>query len=231
MRRGIAGLALAVAGVFAVGILVPASAASWVDQEWVTAPVGAVDCGEPGMVDATAWGRMLAGKVGTQALDPAAAIDGITVSNVEPATSSTASSAAAVTNLGNDAWTTSLNLAALGAVDLGAGVTLPLGTSAGVYTQYGRATSAGLSVGASGAITSNASGVASLDSPSSATPRNATVQLLDPPRLDGPVGGGNLGRTARRRATAGRDRRCPGVLRLVRAALGPARDPRLGADA
>jgi hypothetical protein len=177
MRRGIAGLALAVAAVLTAGILVPASAASWVDQEWVTAPVGAVECGTPGMVNSTAWGRMLAGKVGTQALDPVAAIDGITVANNEPAANSTASSAAAVTNLGNDAWTSSLNLATLGAVNLGAGVTLPLGTSAGVYTQYGRATSVGLSVGAAGAITSNASGVASLDSPSSATPRTATVQL------------------------------------------------------
>ena len=177
MRRGIAALTVVLTGVLTAALMVPASAAFWVDQEWVTTPVGAVDCGQTGMVDATAWGRMLTGQVGTQSLDPVAAIDGITVSNLDPATTSTASSAATVTNLGNDAWTSSLDLAALGVVDLGAGVTLPLGTSTGVYTQYGRATSAGLSVGASGAITSNGSGVASLDSPSSATPRTATIQL------------------------------------------------------
>ena len=177
MKRRVATLAIVVAGALTAGILVPASAASWADQEWATAPVGAVDCGEPGMVNATAWGRMLSGKVSTQALDPVAAIDGITVTNVQPATSSTATSSASVTDLGSDAWTSSLDLAAVGAVNLGAGVTLPFGTGTGVYTQYGRATSGGLSVGASGAITSNASGVASLDSPSSATPRTATVHL------------------------------------------------------
>lgn len=175
MRRGVAALAAAVTGVLALALAVPPSAASWVDTEWVSAPVGALQCGETGAVDATAWGRVLTGSLSGRSLEPVAAIDGLTVANT--GVSSTATSAAATTNLGSDAWTSSLGLAALSSLNVGGGVTLPFGTNTGSYTQYGRATSPGLSVGAAGAVTSAGSGVVALETPGAATPRLATLQL------------------------------------------------------
>lgn len=175
MRGRVAAFAAGVAGLLALAIAVPPSAASWRDEEWIASPVGAVECGDPGAVDATAWSRILTGTLLGQPLEPVAAIDGLTVTNT--GTTSTATSSAAVTDLGSDAWTSSLALSALSALSIGAGVTLPFGTNTGAYTQYARATSAGLSVGAAGAVTSAGSGVAALESPSSATPRVADLRL------------------------------------------------------
>jgi hypothetical protein len=177
VRRGIAALAAGIAAVVVAAVGIPVSAASWVDREWTTAQVGALDCDNAGVVNATAWGRVLTGAVSGQQLDPVAAIDGITVSNLAPATASSAVSAATTHSVTNDAWTTDLALTGLGAVTVGAGVSLPFGTNTGTYTQYGRATSSGLSVGASGAVTTAGNGVASLEPASSATPRLATVRL------------------------------------------------------
>lgn len=175
VRRGVAVLAAVVAGVLGIAIAVPPSAASWADREWVSAPIGASQCGDPELVDSTAWGRVLTGTLSGQSLDPVAAIDGITVSNT--ASASVATSAATVTSLGSDAWTSSLALSTLPGLSVGGGVTLPFGTNTGAYTQYGRATSAGVEVGASGAVTSAGSGVVALEAPASATPRLATLQL------------------------------------------------------
>jgi hypothetical protein len=175
VRRGVAAIAAAVAGILAAAIAVPPSAASWADQEWVAAPVVASRCGDPELVDATAWGRVATGTLLGQPLDPVAAIDGITVANT--GTSSAASSASVTTDLGSDAWTSSLALSTLSGLAIGGGVTLPLATNTGSYTQYGRATNAGLSVGAAGAVTSAGSGVVALEPPGSATPRVADLRL------------------------------------------------------
>lgn len=176
-KRALAVLAAGVAAVVVAAVGIPVSAASWADREGVTASVGALDCDDSGVVDATAWGRVLTGTLNGQSLAPVAAIDGVTVANFAPATTSSATSAATTHALTNDAWSTDLALTALGGVTVGAGVALPFGTGTGAYTQYGRATSSGLSVGASGALTTASNGVASLDSASSATPRLATLQL------------------------------------------------------
>ena len=177
MRRGIAMLAAGVAAVVVAALAIPVSAASWVDREWTTTSVGALSCANPGVANATSWGRVLTGTLSGRSLDPVAAIDGVTVANLAPATSSSATSAAATTSLGSDAWTTALALSTLPGLSLGAGVTLPFGTNTGAYTQYGRATSSGLSVGAAGAVTSAGSGVVALETPAAATPRLATLQL------------------------------------------------------
>jgi hypothetical protein len=177
VRPGVAALAVAVAAVVVAALGIPVSAASWVDREWTTASLTALDCDDPGVVDSTAWGRVLTGSLSGQTLDPVAAIDGITVSNLAPATVSSATSAATTHSVTNDAWTSDLGLTGLGSVTVGAGVSLPFGAGAGTYTQYGRATSSGLSVGAAGAVTTAADGVASLEPASSATPRLATLQL------------------------------------------------------
>lgn len=187
MRRVAAALATAVVAAVVAAVGIPVSGASWVDQEWAAAPVAALDCADPGVVDATAWGRMLTGSQAGQSLDPVAEIDGITVENLAPASTSAAESAAPVTSLGDDAWSTDFALTGLGGVTVSGGASLPFGANTGGYTQYARATSSGLSVGAAGAITTAGGGVVSLEPASSATPRLATVQLaplLDPSLAD-----------------------------------------------
>jgi predicted ribosomally synthesized peptide with SipW-like signal peptide len=162
----------------ATGLLVATpSLASWTDVEHVRSDAATADCTQPGSVDATAWGRMLTGTLLGTDLDPVAAIDGITVDNLDPALTSTATTAAVETDLGSDAWSADLALSVLSALDVGAGIPLPFDTDVGSYTQYGRATSDGISVGASGAVTSAAGGLASLDDPGTATPRLATLRL------------------------------------------------------
>ena len=158
-------------------IVVTPSLASWTDVEFVRTEAAAADCTAPGSVDTTAWGRMLTGTLLGTDLDPVAAIDGITVDNLAPALTSSATTAGVPTDLGSDAWSTDLALSVLSGLDVGAGIPLPFGTDTGAYTQYGRATSDGLSVGASGAITTAAGGLASLDDPGTAAPRLATLQL------------------------------------------------------
>lgn len=171
-----AALATLAAATTAIAVSTPMSLASWRDAEWVTATARVMECGDPETIDSTAWGRVLTGSLLGRPLDPIAAIDGITVTNTDEI--SVATSDADTNDVGEDAWTTDLNLAALSLLDLGAGVTLPFGTNTGVYTQYGRATSDGVSVGASGAVTSTG-GIASLEPPGSATPRLATLRLAD----------------------------------------------------
>lgn len=186
MRRAVAlGTAIVVAAVG--GVVVTPSAATWTDAEHVRAGAAATDCTQPGTVDATAWGRMLTGTLTGADLANVAAIDGITVSNTAPATTSTASTTGAATDLGDDAWSTDLALSALSSLDVGAGIPLPFGTNTGVVTQYGRATSTGVSVGASGAVTASSGGLVSLEAPGSATPRLAELRLST--LLDGALPG------------------------------------------
>lgn len=195
-------LALAVPAVLVGAVLVPASSASWVDEEFVAAGIGAADCAAPDTVDSTAWGRFLTGSMSGQALEPVAAIDGITVSNIDPAIASSATSASSVVDLGSDAWSTTVELDSLDGQPVGGGETLPFGpNNTGSYTQYGRATSGGLSVGASGAVTSAAGGVVSLETPGSATPRLATLTLSS--FLDPTLAGGTLGTTVSQLADVG----------------------------
>jgi hypothetical protein len=179
------GLALVV-GSGAVLVATP-SGASWTDAEYVRSDATAADCTVAGSVDTTAWGRMLTGTLLGTDLDPVAAIDGITVENLDPALTSSASTSAAATDLGSDAWSADLALSVLSALDVGAGIPLPFETDTGSYTQYGRATSDGFAVGAAGAVTAATGGLVSLDDPGSATPRLATLQLA--PLIDAALPG------------------------------------------
>lgn len=170
-------LALAALVVTSGALVATPSLASWTDTEYVRSDARATDCTVEGSVDTTAWGRMLTGTLLGTDLDPVAAIDGITVENVEPGITSAATTSAVPTDLGSDAWSADFALSVLSGLDVGAGIPLPFDTSTGVYTQYGRATSDGISVGASGAVTAATGGLASLDDPSTATPRLATLRL------------------------------------------------------
>jgi hypothetical protein len=170
-------LALAVLVAASGAVLATPSLASWTDVEYVRTDATAADCTAPDSVDTTAWGRMLTGTLLGADLDPVAGIDGITVENLDPAITSTATTSAVATDLGSDAWSADLALSVLSGLDVGAGIPLPFDTDTGAYTQYGRATSDGLSVGAAGSITTAAGGLVSLDEPGAATPRLATMSL------------------------------------------------------
>lgn len=172
-------LALALAALVLTGgaAVATPSLASWTDTEYVRADATAADCTVEGSVDTTAWGRMLTGTLLGTDLDPVVAINGITVENLDPGVTSSATTSAVPTDLGSDAWSADLALSVLSALDVGAGIPLPFDTDTGAYTQYGRATSDGISVGASGAVTAATGGLASLDDPATATPRLATLRL------------------------------------------------------
>lgn len=157
---------------------ITSSAASWTDREYDRSAVQALDCSAVENMDTRAWGRVLTGQLLTAQLDPIAALDGITVTNLQPATDSTGTSTAApVTNLGSDAWSGALGLSVLNSLDLGAGLVLPLDAGTGAYTQYGRATNAGDMAAASGAVTTQAGGLASLTTPDANTPKLGTLRL------------------------------------------------------
>lgn len=164
---------MAVAAAFAV---TPASA-NWQDIEYDHAPLTTVSCSNGAGFDTTAWGRVLSGSLGTESLDPVVAAQGITSSNLAPAVASVSSGATPSVDLGNDAWSSSLDLRALSSLALGVGATLPLNTDAGVYTQYARAAASGQSAGASGALTSAVGGLVSLEAPTGATPGVGDLDL------------------------------------------------------
>jgi len=177
-RRILAAVSSAAFGAVLVASTVTASSASWTDTEWDRTALESLDCAAPGSMDARAWGRVLTGALGSVQLDPILAIDGVSVSNLAPATSSAATShAAPLTDLGGDAWSGALGLSVLSSLSLGAGLVLPLDAGTGTYTQYGRATSAGEQIGASGAVTTQAGGLASLTTPDAGTPRLGTLRL------------------------------------------------------
>jgi hypothetical protein len=175
--RRLAAVLAAAATIAVVSTGVVTSQASWNDNEYVDGSVTASNCATTGVpMNTTSWARVLSGAVSGQSLDPVAALQGVTVSNAAPATSSSATGATA-TSLGSDAWSSNLSLSALNSLNIGAGVTLPFGTNTGAYTQWGRDTATGLSSAASGAVTSAAGGVASLGPPSTAPPQLADLTL------------------------------------------------------
>lgn len=182
MTRRSGRLAVAsIGGALALALLVPLgvmpSLANWGDKEVDHATVGTLNCSANSAFNTSAWGRVIAGKLGTTSLDGAAAFTGLTVTNNAPATVSSATGASPRTDLTNNAWSSVLNLSALSTAQVSAGVTLPLSANTGAYTQYGRATASGVSTGASGALTSAGGGLVSLTTPDSSTPTIGTLSL------------------------------------------------------
>ncbi|THG32388.1 choice-of-anchor G family protein [Naasia lichenicola] len=168
---------MAVGTAVVASLSVTSSLAAWTDREYVRAAnVSTLNCASAAPVNSTSWARVMADSVLTSNLDAVAALNGITVSNIKPATSSSATGVASPTPLGSDAWSSPVDLSAV-SVPVSAGVTYPIGASTGAYTQYGRDTSAGLSVGASGAVTSGSGGAVALETPGAATPREADLAL------------------------------------------------------
>lgn len=176
-RGIIAMVGIVSAAVATVGIT--PSLAGWTRQEYVHGAASTLDCGSTGSFNTQAWGQMIAGGVAGHPLDShLAGLLGVTTTSGNPHSSASGGSGSGVLSyLGNDAWASDLAIGALNSIDLGAGVTIPLGADLGADTQYARATRGGLAIGASGALTSLGGGAVELSSPTSATPGTGSLSL------------------------------------------------------
>lgn len=148
----------------AVGIVVSASLvaqsgissdASWVDSEWMQAPIATTDCADAQGAFATRGeGRALSGSALGVDLDALAEASGTLVTNDGSRAQYSPSGA---NPAGPDAYANPLNVVALSLVDVDLGrglLQLPLDNATGVLGQYGQAQSSGQSVGAGGYVTS-----------------------------------------------------------------------------
>jgi hypothetical protein len=189
----------AVASIGIVAVVVTAvgiapSLASWTDAEYVNGDVGSLACGSTGTFNSTAWGQMIAGQVAGTPLDGhLAELLGVTTTSGHPNSTAVVGPGATATSLGNDAWSSNLQVGALDAIDLGAGLTVPLSQNTGADTQYARATSGGLAVGASGAITTGSGGAVQVGTPISTAPGVGSLSLAN--ALSGTVGDELAGKT------------------------------------
>jgi hypothetical protein len=112
---------------------------------------------------------------------------GVTTSSGIPHSTATGGAGSAgLTYPSNDAWSNNLQVGALNAIGLGAGVTLPIGQNLGVETQYGRATTTGVATGASGLLTDNGGGLVSLGTATGTTPGVGSISLAT--ALTGTIG-------------------------------------------
>jgi hypothetical protein len=197
-RRGTAAAAAAgTALLLMVAAGIPAASATWVTSEFSDGGSSTLDCGADAPVESSAWARAVSGSGG--ALLPALA--GLTVSNAAPATESRSSASAAL-RLGNDGWSSTVDLGGLGPPP--GGVTA-LATGTGLYTEYARATARGLSVAAAGAVTTSADGSVSLGSASSGAAQAVTLHLSEvlAPVIAGPASPVAPGELADVRISAG----------------------------
>jgi len=176
--KGMVAIGVAIATVISTFAIAP-SLASWTDTEYDHGAVSPLNCAAAGTYTTNAWGQEVAGSVGTTQLDPnLAGVLGVTTTSGVPASTATGGAGSTgLNNLGDDAWSNTLNAGALNAVSLGLGVALPLGQNLGAETQYARATSTGVATGASGVLTSAGGGLVSLTTPTSTTPSMGSISL------------------------------------------------------
>lgn len=173
-RFGRAGSAVVAAGTAAAllgGLGVTASQAAWSDVEYGNGQLAALDCVDGTGFATTGWGKFLSASALGADLAPAIDFSGLTVTNAAPGTTGVAAGVAAPTDLGDDAFSSPIDLSALSTVQVSAGVSLFAGPDpdTGAYTQYAQAHANGESTGASGLITDAVGGVA-LGTPDAASP-------------------------------------------------------------
>jgi hypothetical protein len=178
--KAIIAVVSSVAAVVAAVGVVP-SLAGWTHTEVDNGTLASLGCSTPGTFASHAWGQEIAGEVANVSLDShLAGVLGTTVNSAVPhsaATGGGGSDPGGMKYWGNDAWSSDLQAGALNAIDLGAGITLPLNSNLGAETQYARATSTGVATGASGAVTTAGDGLVSLDSPDGSTPGVGSLDL------------------------------------------------------
>ncbi len=165
--------------VVVAGFGIAPSLAGWTRTEYDNSSVASLNCSSGSQYTTNSWAQDIAGQVAGSALDPALAdASGIAVESGSPhSTVVSGSDATGLTYLGNDAWDSSLAAGALDGLSLGSTRTLPLSQDTGIETQYARATTAGTSTGASGAVTSAGNGLVSLGTPDSSAPGIGSLDL------------------------------------------------------
>jgi hypothetical protein len=176
VAAGAAAVLAAATALMAAARLTPTDAA-WTDVEHVNAGFRARDCTDTGNYTTVGAGRFLEGSLLGTDLDTVAAAQGLTV--VNDGVTATPSPATA-TPLGDDAYSSTLDVAVLGAQLPGVENALALsapGQAAGIYDQYAQAKSTGTSAGAAGAVTDQGVVRVNEANPSPALPGTGSVHL------------------------------------------------------
>lgn len=179
-RRILAGLTLAGIGLGATAVVddgIEPTLAAWVDTEHAHGVVGALHCADPGNFATNSAGRFLGANVLGLDLDTVVAATGLRVENDGTIAAPTPPGAA---NVGPDAFAGDLDVALLLAQAplLSIALDLPLqGQAAGVYRQYGRATSHGEAAGAAGAVTDAGAVLVNASNPDPGLPSAGRIHL------------------------------------------------------
>lgn len=179
-RRAKAIVALVSAAALTVAAFgVAPSLAGWTRTEYDHGAVSPLNCSSGTPFTTAAWAQEIAGQVAGIPLDShLAGVLGLSVASGTPHSTATGGAGSSgLTYLGSDAWDSNLQVGALNSISLGASETLPVSQNTGVETQFARATGTGVATGASGAITTAAGGLVSLQSPTSTTPGVGSVSL------------------------------------------------------
>lgn len=156
-RAGVA--VAAAAGLVSTALFVQGSVptnASWLDSEWASGTVGTVNCEETpaGAFATRGEGHLLSGSALGLDTDTLAAVSGVTATNNGSEVTSSRGTRVP-SDVMPDAYSDPLDPAVLGQPVLGLSglLQLNLDTDAGVLSQFGQATSTGVSAGASGYLT------------------------------------------------------------------------------
>jgi hypothetical protein len=188
MRRRLRALVAAAAGSALIGtLMIPASAASWTDREWIHANAATLNCAAMDSATTRGAGKLLGGELLGMDLDTLAEVEDVVVLNDGTASSVDPQNA---TILGDDAYANPLNVEALQSVnaELTGLLVLPLGAEAGMVNQFGQAKDTGYSAGAAGAV-SDSGGIDLHPETDPKLPRFATLELGEV--LDQALGEGN----------------------------------------
>ncbi|WP_139006246.1 choice-of-anchor G family protein [Arthrobacter crystallopoietes] len=176
MRRRLRSLVAAAAGSALIGtLMIPASAASWTDREWIHGTAATLNCAAMDSATTRGAGKLLGGELLGTDLDTLAEVEDVVVVNDGTASSVDTANAAA---LGDDAYANPLSVQALQSVNAGLGglLVLPLGAEVGVANQFGQAKDTGYSAGAAGMV-SNSGGIDLNPETDPELPRFATLEL------------------------------------------------------
>ena len=160
----------------ATGGVLSVTRAAWHDTEWVHGAAAMRvprDCVTAGLYATEGGGKFLGGTVLSLSLDSVAQLAGITAQHTGSVSSSTPSR----TPVAADTYANPLDATAISAINLALGNGVQLGLpagAAGLYNQWGQATSQGQSAGAAGLV-SNTGAVGLAGGPADATLPDAAV--------------------------------------------------------
>lgn len=153
--------------------------AAWLDTEYVSAPLGTLDCAvNSDQFSSRASGKLLSGQALGINLDTIANVRGVDVQNT--GTALIVDPAPPIADpAGDDTFVNALDVEALRAINLSLGnvLALPVNTDLGVVNHYAQARDNGVSTGAAGAVNNTGGIQLTPVAPGSQQPTLATVKL------------------------------------------------------